>query len=112
MLKASIDSWTALMVHNQSNNYESDLLWAQLSPVRCSFQNQSNVITKCNDDSKSYCRTWKATENATNAAFIGEVLGLRFADLKNVTISGMGGPTGTEYSSQAVFNVSVSASHA
>jgi len=115
MLKSSIDSWTALMIRQQDGQYDSDLVWAQLTPVRCSFQNQSTLITRCNDDGKSYCHTWKKTENATTISSISKALGLRLADLKNVSISGTVdsmGVMGSEYFTEAVFDVSVSVSHA
>jgi hypothetical protein len=112
MLKSSIDAWTALMVNKVGDVYHSDLVRATLSPIRCSFQNQSSVITRCNDAGQYFCQTWKATQNATSLTSIATVLGLRSADLKNVTIAGMGNTMSTEYRTEAVFDVSVSVQNA
>lgn len=112
MLKSSIDAWTALMVYKDGDFYRSDLVWASLFPVRCSFQTSSGIITACDDAIQPYCHTWKATQNATNLQSISTILGTRIADLKNVTIFRMGDVMGPEYRTEAVFDVSVSVHHA
>lgn len=115
MLKSSIDAWTAMMVHKDGDVYHSDLVRATLSPVRCEFQNQSDLVTNCYDFGQHYCQGWKTTQNATTIANIATLLGLRLSDLKNVTISvAVNSMTSgnIEYRTEAIFDVSVSIQYA
>ena len=59
------------------------LLWAQLLPVRCDFQNSDGVITQCTDDNSvgpAICNVWNlAPEDPddANPQYFADALGIR-----------------------------------
>jgi hypothetical protein len=71
------------MVPNQIKIYDEStyLLWAQLLPVRCAFQNNSNgVITQCANDSSvdpGVCNVWSLNPEDPTPQYFAHELGIR-----------------------------------
>eukprot|EP00537_Pseudo-nitzschia_pungens_P011753 CAMPEP_0172392138 /NCGR_PEP_ID=MMETSP1061-20121228/8357_1 /TAXON_ID=37318 /ORGANISM="Pseudo-nitzschia pungens, Strain cf. pungens" /LENGTH=1303 /DNA_ID=CAMNT_0013122921 /DNA_START=516 /DNA_END=4427 /DNA_ORIENTATION=- len=63
-LESAIDSWLNMAVvdqphvKNQNNTY---VLWAQVLPVRCPFQNDRGVITSCTKRASKYRKQYPVT---------------------------------------------------
>ncbi|VEU33814.1 unnamed protein product [Pseudo-nitzschia multistriata] len=67
-LETAIDSWLNMAIVNQPNIPDQEttyILWAQVLPVRCPFQNENGVITSCTKNGMKYreqypesCKIW------------------------------------------------------
>jgi hypothetical protein len=92
-LRLAVESWLQATVNVTANyflneNYgdETYVIWAQLLPIRCDWQNGTGgVITKCIEDSENdyICNVWKNlgnSENATREDF-SEEMGIRAGEL-------------------------------
>jgi hypothetical protein len=88
-LKSAVDSWLNLAVTPQpatfvSTQEEIFVLWAQLLPKRCPWQNDDGVITVCSESleksRQTACETWQKTasllgdESITLHSTTGEAL--------------------------------------
>lgn len=62
-LESAVNSWIKMAIKPQPASFISTVedtfvLWAQLLPVRCDFQNATGVITFCGNDDHSTCMVW------------------------------------------------------
>ena len=121
-LERSVQSWLKAMSDVQTPYFRNDddfhdtyVLWAQLLPVRCDWQNGTDgVITICPEnwekaESVSVCTVWKETRPATPSGatrdWFADLLDIRpreIVDLERSHVSA----NGTTYSFRALFNES------
>jgi len=90
-LEKAVSSWLDGAVFTEAGGSSfnagrpnTPLLWAQLLPVRCSWQSQDGVITQCDNSSStmiSACEIWTRTSamqpNQTSPQDFATLLGLR-----------------------------------
>ena len=92
-VEATAQATTEYWINTQEGRYDTPLLlWAQILPVRCSWQLQSGIITVCPDAfaNASQCQFWSKMgpldPSVASREFFAEELGARVEGIQEYTM--------------------------